>query len=314
MSTALGVLENVKAREFWPHEEYDFTPWLAQDENIAKLGEELGIELQVEGVEVSVGPFTADILAKTSSDAYVIIENQFGKTNHDHLGKVLTYGATWEANTVVWLAERFTPEHRRAIEWLNERSTDGLALYAVELELWKIDNSRPAVRFNVISKPLQILKDASAAKADGAMTEAKKLQLEFWTAVRERILEKKIVASAQAARSQYWYNVPLGKSNIRLSAIANTADNKIGLRVYISHKAAPMLAALEAQKTEIEAELGTALQWNPNPDNDDKVIVLARDADLGNRDNWPEYVDWMSDRIKEFRTTFGSRIKSLELP
>ena len=110
----------------------------------------IGLELQVEGIEVPVGPYSADILAKDASGNFVIIENQFGKTDHDHLGKILTYGATLDATAVVWIAERFTDEHKKAIEWLNEHTSEDLALYAVEIELWRIDTSKPALRFNVL--------------------------------------------------------------------------------------------------------------------------------------------------------------------
>jgi hypothetical protein len=179
LSTELGKLTNVKLKEVFPHEEYDFTPWLAEENNIANLADTLGIELQVEGIEVPVGPFTADVLARTASDTYVIIENQFGKTNHEHLGKTLTYAATLSADSVIWIAERFTAEHKRAIEWLNERTTEGLGLYAVEAELLKIDGSKPAIRFNVITKPVELVKRGAEIKTAGQLTDAKKLQFEF---------------------------------------------------------------------------------------------------------------------------------------
>jgi hypothetical protein len=117
MAVDLGLLKKLKASELWKHEEHEFTPWLASDENIARLADTLGLELQIEGIEVPVGPFCADILAKDTSGNFIIIENQFGKTDHDHLGKILTYGATLNATAVVWIAERFTDEHRKAIEW-----------------------------------------------------------------------------------------------------------------------------------------------------------------------------------------------------
>ena len=164
--------------------------WLALEANISKLAEELHLgELQVEGVEVPVGPFSADILAEDASDNLVMIENQFGKTDHDHLGKVLTYAATLGAKAVIWIAERFTDEHRKAIEWLNEHTREDLSLYAVEIELWQIDNSKSAVRFNVLSQPTVLARQATAVKAAGAMTDARKLQLEFWTMFRSKLLE-----------------------------------------------------------------------------------------------------------------------------
>src|SRR5262245_26819312 len=126
MAIELGQINKVPVRNLWTHEEQDFTPWLATEENIRQLSDAIGLELQVEGIEVPVGPFTADILAKDSSGAYVVIENQFGKTNHDHLGKMLTYAATLGAAAVVWIAERFTDEHRKAIEWLNDHTNEDL--------------------------------------------------------------------------------------------------------------------------------------------------------------------------------------------
>ncbi len=132
MTIDLGQMKRVKAVELWKHEEHDFTPWLATEENIGRLADALGLEFQVEGIEVPVGPFSADILAKDTSDNYIIIENQFGKTDHDHLGKILTYAATLGAVTVVWIAERFTDEHRKAIEWLNEHTRSFLRCRAAE--------------------------------------------------------------------------------------------------------------------------------------------------------------------------------------
>ncbi len=290
-----------------------FTPWLAQEENIGRLASAVGLELQVEGIEVPVGPFSADVLAKDASGNYVVIENQFGKTNHDHLGKILTYAAALGATVVIWIAEQFTDEHRKTIEWLNERVSDELSLYAVEIELWQIDQSRPGLRFNVLSEPTEITKQASAVKAAGSMTEATKLQLEFWTAFRQELLEKKIAATAQTPRPQYWFDISLGRSNIHLSCIANTTDGKIGVRVYISNKiAGAALPQLEAERSAIESEIGETLEWNPNPNAIDKIIRLERTADLEDHDRWPEYVSWLVNKVDKFKKAFGSRAKRLK--
>ena len=182
MSIDLGEIRKLRVRDHWKHEEQEFTPWLAKEENIGRLASAIGLELQVEGVEVPVGPFSADVLAKDASGNYVVIENQFGKTDHGHLGKVLTYAATLGATVVIWIAEQFTDEHRKTMEWLNERVSDELSLYAVEIELWQIDQSRPGLQFNVLSEPTEISKQATAVKVAGPITDAKKLQSEFWTA------------------------------------------------------------------------------------------------------------------------------------
>jgi hypothetical protein len=315
MPTQLGALKRVFIRDVWKHEEGDFTPWLAQAENVAQLAAAIGIELEVTGVEVPVGPFSADILAKNSSGEFIIIENQFGKTDHDHLGKVLTYAATLNASAVVWIAERFTDEHRKAIEWLNDHTSNDLSLFAVELELWRIDDSRPAVQFNVLSEPSEIVRQATAIRAAGPVSEARQLQGEFWAGFRELLLAKKIVVSAQAARPQYWFNVALGRAYIHLSNIASVADSRIGVRVYISNRvASEALPQLEAQKSEIESEIGSPLKWNPNPNAIDKVIVLDRGADLNDRTKWPEYFEWLCERVAQFKRAFEPRIKQLKYP
>ena len=285
MTADLGQIKKVSIRDVWKHEEKEFTPWLAMEANIGKLAEELDLgELQVEGVEVPVGPFSADILAKDASDNLVLIENQFGKTDHDHLGKVLTYAATLGATAVIWIAERFTDEHRKAIEWLNEHTSEDLSLYAVEIELWQIDNSKPAVRFST-----ELARQATAVKTAGPMTDARKLQLEFWTMFRSRLLEQKVLPSAQAARPQYWFNISLGRSNMHLSCIADTYNGRIGIRVYLRSKIADAaLMQLQADRKAIESEIGAELVWNPNPNKLDKIIVLDREADLDDRGKWDD--------------------------
>lgn len=310
--TDLGVLKKVFVRDVWKYEDADFTPWLAAEANLEKLSAALGLELEVEGVEVPVGPFSADILAKNSSGGFIIIENQFGKTNHDHLGKVLTYAATLNATAVVWIAEQFTDEHRKAIDWLNDHTSEDLSLYAVELELWQIDDSRPAVQFNVLREPSAIVKQATAIRSSGPLTEAKSLQFDFWRQFREQIIAKKIVTSAQSARPQYWFNISLGRSHIHLSCIANVSGGRIGVRVYIGNKIANFaLPQLIAQRAAIEAEIGELLIWDPSPENIDKIILLDRDAALFDRSKWPEYLEWLADRVTKFKRVFEPRVRAL---
>jgi hypothetical protein len=136
MNAKLGTLKRVELRTISPDEAADFTPWLAREENIGRLGEALGLELEVEHTEVAVGPYSADILARDSgSGGPVVIENQLGKTNHDHLGKAITYAAALGASTVVWIAPDFTEEHRKAVDWLNENGSGDVSFFGVRVEL-----------------------------------------------------------------------------------------------------------------------------------------------------------------------------------
>jgi Domain of unknown function (DUF4268) len=315
MKKELGQIKRVKVTNVWAHEAHEFTPWLAQPENVAQLANAIGLELEVEGIEVSVGPYSADILAKdTYSGRFVVIENQFGKTNHDHLGKLLTYGATLGASAVVWLAETFTEEHRKAIEWLNDNTTEELSLYAVEIELWQVDDSKPAVRFNTVSRPNELLKQATSAKLAGDLTESQRLQLDFWTLYKQQLLAKKVVASTRTPMAQYWFDVPLGRTSIFLSCIANTTEGRIGVRVYLGGRVSdPALAQLTPQRGKIEAEIGSSLDWNPYPDKRDKTIGLFKKVDLDDRSKWPEYVDWLVDKTAKFRAAFMPRVKVLDL-
>ncbi len=283
MSIDLGNLKKIDPRDKWPNESSNFTPWLA--DYLDDLGNTLGLELEFENTEVAVGPYLADILAKDSgTNKYVVIENQLEKTNHDHLGKCITYASVLDASAMIWIATDFTDEHKKALDWLNDHTSDDISFYGVTLELWQIDDSKPAVRFNVTSKPAGIVRQTTVTKRLEELTETKKLQLDFWTKFREKLLETRKVPSVQSARPQYWYDVSLGRSGVNLSNTANTYDNKIGVRAYISNRVADaVLPQLMDMRDNIEKEIGAQLEWNPNPENRDKIIRLLRDADLSKR-------------------------------
>ena len=149
-----GRLQSVTLREAWPTEDGHFTPWLAKEENLAHLGEVLGMELGFEGREVNIGSFRADILCKNEDDSWVLIENQLEKTNHDHLGKILTYSAGLNAQTIIWIAEKFEEEHRAALDRQNEITDERFRYFGIEMKVWKIGNSVLAPEFNIVSKPM----------------------------------------------------------------------------------------------------------------------------------------------------------------
>src|SRR3989338_5471256 len=160
----LGKLEKVDLRQIWQTEGQDFTPWLAREENLEMLGEVIGMELELEAQEKDVGPFRADILCKNTEDeSLVLIENQIERTDHKHLGQLLTYAAGLQSVTIVWVAAKFTEEHRAALDWLNEITDKKFRFFGLEVELWKIGNSAAAPKFNVISKPNNWSKTVSDA-------------------------------------------------------------------------------------------------------------------------------------------------------
>jgi hypothetical protein len=315
VSKQLGSFRKLQVRSIWSNESSEFTPWLAKEENLALLSEQLGLELELEATEVSVGPYSADILAKDSgSDRYVVIENQLEKTNHDHLGKAITYASALNASAVVWIATDFTDEHKRALDWLNENCTEDIGFYGVTLELWQIDDSSPAVRFNVISYPSESIRQVAKSKASDEVSDTKKLQLEFWTAFREAMVKTGKVSSLRSPRPSYWYDIPLGRSHINLSLTANTYENRIGIRVYIQNQIAEQaLKQLDPQREAIEKEVGAKLEWNPHPEKQDKTIVLSTTADLKDKSRWSEYIDWLVANTIGMRQAFQARVKNLDL-
>ncbi len=304
----LGTLKTVIVRTKWVNEARDFTPWLA--ENIAELNKAIGLEMEIESMEVQCGPYSADVLARdTGTDKYVIIENQLERTNHDHLGKALTYASVLDASTIVWIATDFTPEHKKALDWLNDHTSDEISFYGVQVELWQIDNSNPAVRFNVISKPYEAVRQATISKNTEDLSDSRKFQLEFWTKFRDKLLKTKKIPSLQTPRPQYWFNVSIGKSHIHLSNTCNTDTNTVGVRIYIRNTiAATMLPYLESKKAEIESAISQPLQWNPNPTSIDKTIVLSQQPNLSDPKSQEAALDWLVENTIKFREVFSKLV------
>ena len=307
----LGVLKIVPTRLKCDSEQRHFTPWLA--EHIEELNHAIGVELAVENIEVAAGPYSADILAKDTTDnRYVIIENQLQKSDHDHLGKALTYASVLDASTIIWIATEFTPEHKKVLDWLNDHTTDEISLYGVQLELWQIDDSSPAVRFNVISKPNIAVREAAMTKLPDELSESKQIQFDFWIKFRDKLAKTKRIPSLQTPRPQYWYAISLGRSNIHLSNICNTDSNTVGVRVYISHKIVDkMLPFLESKKEEIEKSIGKSLQWNPNPENRANIILLSYAPDFLDPARKEEALEWLVDYTIKVRDAFSKLVRGL---
>ena len=179
-SDTLGRLTRVDLRDEWTSEDRDFTPWLAREENLAVLAETLGTDLELEAEEKTVGPFRADILCKdTNSNAWVLIENQLERTDHGHLGQLLTYASGLEAVTIIWIASRFTEEHRSTLDWLNRITDKGFHFFGLEIELWRIGDSAAAPKFNIVSKPndwSRSISQAARAMDEAELSETRVMQ------------------------------------------------------------------------------------------------------------------------------------------
>jgi hypothetical protein len=323
MSTkTLGRLQKVELREAWTSESSGFTPWLAQEENLNLLGEAIGIELELESQEKDVGPFRADILCKdTATDNWVLIENQLERTDHSHLGQLLTYAAGLNAVTIVWIAERFTAEHRATLDWLNERTDEKINLFGLEIELWRIGDSPIAPKFNIISQPNDWSRTVQkAASGSGEVSAHKQLQLKFWTAFKQHMEAKGSFVRCQKPLPQHWTNYAIGRSGVHLDSIVSLWNSETGLKgpeirteLYLNGPNAKLeFAALEKQKESIEAALGFSLIWH-NPEGKAACRLYSRqNSDFLNETLWPEQFEWLRTRLETMHKVFAPIVRNLK--
>jgi hypothetical protein len=318
----LGRLRKVGLRDIWKSESQDFTPWLAREENLDLLGDTIGLDLELEAVEKSVGPFSADILCKeTANDSVVLIENQIERTDHTHLGQILTYAAGLNAVTVVWIAQRFTDEHRAALDWLNEITDENINFFGLEVELWKIGDSPAAPKFNVVSKPNEWTRIGVKAGNPGELTDSKQLQLSFWMGFREYAAENAKRIKTTKPLPHHWMNISLGRSGFKLCAIASFWNSATGsyngqeLRaelVLYHADAKGFYAALEQMRPELEAAMGEKFIWH-NPEGKNMCrIQIRREADLNNEAKRPEMYAWLTKKLDRMHEVFATRIKTLQ--
>jgi Fe-S-cluster containining protein len=318
----LGRLERVGLRAVWASEAADFTPWLAQEENLRLLGETVGIELELEAQETEVGPFRADILCKnTPDDSWVLIENQLERTDHTHLGQLLTYAAGLEAVTIIWVAERFTEEHRATLDWLIQITAERFAFFGLEIELWRIGESPVAPKFNIVSSPNDWARTVQcSAGRSGQLSETKQAQLNFWTAFKQHMEESGSFVRCQKPLPQHWMNHYIGKGGVNLCSVASTLDSITNtycpeLRVELvtsGQHSKSYFAQLHAQKEEVESELGQPLVWH-NPEGAKMCrIYLRRPADFRSAPEWPQQHEWLRQTVEKFHQVFARRVRQLE--
>ncbi|MFN4023215.1 MAG: DUF4268 domain-containing protein [Hyphomonas sp.] len=317
MHNSLGRLEKVDLRHIWRKEDQDFTPWLAREENLIVLAETLGLELELEAEEKRVGPFRADILCRNADDGnWVLIENQLERTDHAHLGQLLTYAAGLNAVTIVWIAARFSEEHRAAVDWLNEITADEFHFFALEVEVWRIGDSQAAPKFNIVSQPndwSRSVSDAARAIKNDALTETKAAQLRFWTAFADYLQASGSPLRSQKPFPQHWTHFGIGRSGFLASAILNTSDNILGAEVYINHDdAKAYFAELVDQKLDIEQKLGFALDWRELPGRKGcRIIVDKSISDPLDEQNWPEFFAWLQEKLEAIHRVFRPRLREL---
>ena len=298
----LGKFIKVNLREICKHEALDFTQWLAQDENLELLAQELGIELMSARTEVKVGQFAVDILAIDDNENRVIIENQLEQTNHDHLGKIITYAAGLQAETIIWIVSKAREEHQLAVSWLNENTNEKLNCFLIEIEAWQIDDSAPAPRFNILAKPNNWVK--TVRSGTDKISETKLQQQDFWDKVKEYgEMNAKVVKSWQKARPQHWYNISIGTSKAHLSLTLNSVKNQIGLELHIPDNK-DLFQKLFIKQEIIESQLGYKLDWQELPDKKASRVIITKVADFRDESQQDNIIKWAVEKADEFARVF----------
>jgi len=314
-ATNFGELKVLNPRVAWPNEARDFTPWLAH--HITNLGLVLDMQLELTATETRVGDFCLDILAKDlNSDRQVIIENQFGPTNHDHLGKLLTYAAGIDATAVVWVAEEIREEHREALEWLNRRTDADTHFFAVVVEVIQIDDSRPAPRF----KPVVFPNEWQRAVRDSAEREPSpraESYRRFFQALIDELRETYRFTGARVGQAQNWYSFASGVGGFWYNT--NFAWNgRVRAELYIDLKDREKNKAtfdlLLAQREEIESDFGEPLDWERQDEKTASRISVSREGSIEDSDQrLAEIRLWCRDHLLRLKRVFGPRLITVDV-
>lgn len=310
----LGRLEKLDLRTYWRRESTDFTPWLARDENIQLLSETIGIELEVQAQEERVGPFSADILCKdTINDHYVLIENQLERTDHTHLGQLMTYAAGLDTVTIIWIAQKFTEEHRAALDWLNRITDETFTFFGIEIELFRIGNSVPAPMFTLVSKPNNWAKQIRKTASSQPITEIKALQQEYWQGLKDYMETGKSFVRMQNPLPQHWSNAAIGKSDFHLSTSVNSRDNSINIWLNImgSNAKENYDRLYEQAYSNSFAEVSADLIWHRMENRKMCAVMLKAGGDFTNRVDWNTQFEWFKTYLERFTKYFKPIILKL---
>ena len=305
----LGKLTEVNIRELWRHEQYDFSEWLSKDTNLEMLSDEIGLTLTDVSKEVFVGSYRCDLVAKDETTGIkVIIENQLEATNHDHLGKLITYASGLDANVIIWIVKEAREEHRSAIEWLNNNTNKDISFFLMEIRAYKIEDSLPAPKFVIIEKPNDFVKTANASINNRELSKSQAERLTFWNRFNEVLISKNKPFNVRKATTDHWYDVALGTSEAHISITLVNKMKSIGIEVYINDNK-ELFDKLYSEAEEIQDELNFTMEWQ-RLDNKkaSRIIYYISGLDFNNHENYDELINEVIDKVIVIRDSFRDRL------
>jgi hypothetical protein len=284
----LGRLEPVDLREYWLREDTEFTPWMAEPENLKLLGETLGMNLELRETESQVGLFRADIVCRDiNSECQVLIENQIEQTDHTHLGQLMTYAAGLDAVRIIWVAKKFNEQHRAALDWLNRITLKEFQFFGIEVELWKIGNSSPAPKFNLVAKPNDWTK-AVKTQTQADWSERAVLFKQLWSdlfAYLENHFSGLIIPSSTGF---HWIRFPAPNTRCVLSY--SPKQKKLSLYLLFKEDSPQgWFDFIYSDKGQLEADLKQNFEWQSNGDGTGSALATFDFDHLSQKDKEAVY-------------------------
>lgn len=308
----IGRLIKVNIKELWRHEQYDFSNWLSKEENIELLNDILGLTLIDVKKEVNVGAYRCDIVAKDeTSDTVIVIENQLEASDHDHLGKIITYASGLSADFIVWIVKEARSEHRSAIEWLNNNTNKNINFFLIELHAYKIGNSIPAPKFEVIEMPNNFIKNTKLKTNDDVLSKSESSRLEFWTRFNEVLEERNKPFNPRKPSTDHWYSIALGTSKAHMNILLVSKDNYIGLDIQVNDNK-EIFDKLSLKKDIIENEIGLNFDWQ-RLDNKkaSRIIYKINSLNFDDKSNYNDLINTVIDRVLQIKPIFSKYLKEL---
>ena len=298
-----GELKKVPLRNVWPHEAINFTPWLA--DNITELGNVLGIELELTEREASVGNFSLDLLAKDlSTSKMVIIENQFNQTDHDHLGKLLTYAAGFDASTVIWVSEVVRDEHRQALDWLNQRTDTETQFFAVVVEVLQIDESRPAFNFKPVVLPNEWQKSTKRNPKSTTSSKGEKYR-NYFQGLIDELRDNYKFTKLRVAQPYNWTGFATGMSGFLFSASfaqGGNARTEIYIDTGDKDETKKFFDELTLSEQSLAEKFGCPLEWERLDNKRASRIAVYREGIIGDsEEELKEIRKWHIENLIKFK-------------
>lgn len=262
-------------------------------------------------VSTSVGKFSVDILAEEeASGRKIIIENQLEDTNHDHLGKIITYASGYDAEVIIWIVRGVRDEHQKAIEWLNEHTDENISFFLIKIELWQIEGSNPAPKFEIIASPNEWAKAIKTNPSNDELTNARLQQLEFWNKFKNHVREHDTSIRLQTPRPQHWYDVSMGSSDGHIDLTINSRENRIGCGIYISRNK-ELFNYLKIRKEEIEREIGETAEW-VDAAVASRIKIKKEVSNVFNQLEAEKYFAWLYEKTVLFQKVFGKYFREFK--